>query len=319
VSAKVIVAVLVAASSASAATVGVVYNKFVAPHHERAAVMGGVGPAETTAPVRTAVVLNASESLFEHDSDGSPDGAAPVCPTAADSHGCIMVMRPSDVHLKILGYTLTIPPLWLGGDSQDRYAATDYRNPWLGADSPGLQVFVHPAHRYARAAKSDATSDGVNGDQGSPQGGSENGNDNASAAGDPGPASSAEDAASLASIVELVAPPADVRSALPLANYDRWLKEHLLDQSSSPAPTLDTPIADPSWTLANPPEVLASPTLTFNAVQPTNSPAVPEPSTWLMMTAGLAAVGFLKRHRIWAALTSTSRRSDSLSGRQGRT
>jgi PEP-CTERM motif len=319
VSGKVIVAVLLAASSASAATVGVVYSRFIAPHHERAAVMGGVGPAQRAAPVRTAVVLNASESLFEHDSDGSPDGAAPVCPTAADSHGCIMVMRPSDVRLKILGYTLTIPPLWLGGDSEDRYAATDYRNPWLGADSPDLEVFVHPAHRYARAANSDATSDGVNGVQDSPQGGSENGSDNASATGDPGPASSAEDAASLAPIVELIAPPTGVRSVTPFADYDHLIKEHLLDQLSSPAPTLDTPVADPSQTLANPPEFLASPTATFNIVQLQNSPAVPEPSTWLMMTTGLAAVGFLKRRRIWAALTSTLRRSDSLSDRQGTT
>lgn len=82
-SGKLVIAALIAASSASAA-IGIVYTRLAEPRHEAPAVALDSAPA----PVQSAVVLNASESLFEHE---SADNADPVCPV--ESQGCVMVLR----------------------------------------------------------------------------------------------------------------------------------------------------------------------------------------------------------------------------------
>lgn len=315
-SGRVILAVLLAASSASATTAGFVYTRLVAPRHE-SAVTVGVGPVQATAPVKTAVVLNASESLFGSLSDSSPDSGAPVCPTATDSHGCITLMRASNVRLKILGYTLTIPPLWLGGDSEDQYAATDNRAPWLGHEFP--ELFVHPAHLHAHTARGELPTDPENSDSdsGSPQGGSQSGssNDSANDGSQPAPAARTDD--SVSTIVELLTPSADIRSAISSADYDPLLSTYLQD-ALLPDAAADITTPAPLQTALDPTQVIAPPPLTLSLVPPLQSPAIPEPSTWLMMTAGLGAIGFLRRRRIWAAL-SMSRWTSRLSGRQGTT
>jgi hypothetical protein len=300
VSGKFLVVVLLAASSASATTAGFVYTRLVAQRDESAATISG-GSLQPAASVKTAVVLNASESLFGPVSDGSSDSAAPVC--ATESQGCITVMRPSGVRLNILGYTLTIPPLWLGGDSEDQYAATDNRGAWLGP--PDVEVFIHPSHLHARAARIEPLSDGQNGDQGLPQSSSQSGSNNTSTTDGLQPAPSTENSDPAPAVVELISPPTDVRSGISLASpIDDYLKDRSLSPVAAPP---DVTIPALSLPGSNPADLFVSPPTTFNIVQPMTSPAAPEPSTWLMMMAGLAALGFLKRRRIRAALTSTSR------------
>ena len=115
-----LVAALVAAavSSASAATVGIVYTK-LAPH---AGTARGVDDAST---VKSAVVLNATENFLDSFADLGVDGDAPACPNRDDARRCVVVARAADIKLNILGYTVSIPPIWLGGDSEDRYASME--------------------------------------------------------------------------------------------------------------------------------------------------------------------------------------------------
>jgi hypothetical protein len=70
--------------------------------------------------VRSAVVLNASETVLDSFAESGVDGDAPACPNRDDARRCIVVARASDIKLNILGYTVSIPPIWLGGDSEDR-------------------------------------------------------------------------------------------------------------------------------------------------------------------------------------------------------
>ena len=150
-SGKVIVAVVAAAvSSASAATVGVVYKKMVEPKPiEVSAPVSETGPS--TGPVRSAVVLNASDSLFGFlaDSTGEGDLTANSIsqgdPTACRGRaGCVMVARASDRRVNILGSATTIPPFWLGGDSRDFYAFPVARG--LASFEEQARIIVRSTH-----------------------------------------------------------------------------------------------------------------------------------------------------------------------------
>lgn len=116
-----LVAALVAAavSSASAATVGIVYTKLA--QHTGAGHAGG----DDASTVKSAVVIGATGSVLDSFANSGVDGDAPACPNRDDARRCVVVARASDIKLNILGYTVSIPPIWLGGDSEDRYANTD--------------------------------------------------------------------------------------------------------------------------------------------------------------------------------------------------
>jgi hypothetical protein len=293
VSGKFIAAVLLAASSASAATVGVVYTRLASPRHEAAAISVDKGAA---APLQSAVVLNASESLFEHES--GEEITDPVCTTAAETHGCFTVMRSSDVRLNILGYTLTIPPLWFGGDSEDLYGPANSRSSWFGNGPPEIEFLLPPPYRYARAAKAgaqtDAQSDSQSGSQKASTGDATTGTTNATD----------QKTSQPPTIAEFVAPSTDG-----LTMTHQVLVDHpQIDDFLSPAPSspdLPQDVAAPSLLdlsdpISDPTSFALQPIVTDPQVDP---PVAPEPSTWLMVLTGMAALGWLSRRRRFALIS----------------
>ncbi len=135
-SGKTIIAfVALAASSASAATATIAYTRIFQPQpvHTLAA---GSGGASVQGHAESAVVLNASEGFSFADSDG--DRGSPACLSDGDSQRCTSGLRGSDVRLQILGSTPTFPPIWLGGDSEDRYTldGNSFFRPAFGTSSP---------------------------------------------------------------------------------------------------------------------------------------------------------------------------------------
>jgi hypothetical protein len=123
--------VALAASSASAATALVVYTRFFEPQPVHASAAGGGASGQGQA--ESAVVLNASEGFSFADSDG--DSGSPACPSDGDSQRCALVLSGSDVRLRILGSTPTFPPIWLGGDSEDRYTLNSFFRPAFDTSS----------------------------------------------------------------------------------------------------------------------------------------------------------------------------------------
>ena len=145
------VVVAAAVSSASAATVGVVYKQMV----EQKPIEASVPMTEMAAsagPVKSAVVLNASDSLFGFlagsmtEGDSSADSAGESDPTACRAGArCVVVARASDRRVNILGSAAAIPPFWLGGDSRDVYADRAAQGV-LSFDEPA-RIVVHLARR----------------------------------------------------------------------------------------------------------------------------------------------------------------------------
>jgi len=287
VSGKFIAAVLVAASSASAATVGVVYTKLASPRHEAAAVAVDNGSAPSA--LQSAVVLNASESLFEHES--GEDSADPICTAAAEARGCFTVMRSSDVRLKILGYTLTIPPLWLGGDSEDQYGVTNTRSSWLGNDPPEIEFLLRPPYRYVRFAKSGAQSGAQSDGQ----------SDSRDASTSNATATTDQNASVPWTVVEFVAPSTGGETVTRLV--DDLLFDDLQPAANS-APGLPQNLAveslwgpgvsDPTTSL---PPIVTDPQASASGA--------PEPSTWLMLLTGAATLGWFSRRRRLALTSGT--------------
>jgi len=89
------------------------------------------------------VVLNAAESLSGSFADSHGDSAGLACPTVGDSQHCGSGFHDAGVRLEILGSTPTIPPIWLGGDSENRYslAGNPFFQPEFDAPSPLELVF----------------------------------------------------------------------------------------------------------------------------------------------------------------------------------
>ncbi len=124
---------------ASAATVGMMY-KFVGASHE--AHLGSLEAGLASGVVRSAVVLNASESVAVPFADSSA-GEAPACPGGAGAQRCVVLAHASQVPLKIMGLTFWLPTDWLGGDGEDQYANFDNRMVVLA--SPDLGGRGHSA------------------------------------------------------------------------------------------------------------------------------------------------------------------------------
>ncbi len=92
-----------------------------------------------------------------------------MCPGGENSQRCVVVGRASDVHVKILGYTLTLPAMWLGGDSQDTASNQDGQSPFQFNDCP--EIVVHVGRRHVLPGKRlpglqpDSGTDGSSGPQ----------------------------------------------------------------------------------------------------------------------------------------------------------
>jgi hypothetical protein len=312
-SGKVIAAVVAAAvSSASAATVGVVYKKMVEPKPVEASAPVGVTVA--SGPVRSAVVLNASDSLFGFlaSSTGEGDSSADSTTGEGDAtcrgrDGCVLVARTSDRRVNILGSAATMP-FWLGGDSRDVYAypaAGDF----LSFGEPE-RVVVRLAHRRLKIGTlglEPQTDQGLaqNGN-GEPSG---SGGETASSVSDLSQSSPTRSTAGLGYPIDIggLSAPSGVASFKDGSSSPVDLLPALppIDMTSNPAPSSD-PLPDPPlWQISDP---------VYNPPTPDSTPvpidlfpsggglSTPEPSTWIMMIAGVATLGLFKRRRFAAAL-----------------
>ncbi len=323
-SGKVIAVVVAAAvSSASAATVGVVYKKMVEPKPiEASAPM--TETAASAGSVKSAVVLNASDSVFGFwagsttEGDSSADSAGESDPTACRAGArCAVVARASDRRVNILGSAAAIPPFWLGGDSRDVYA---------DRAAQGVLSFDEPArivvHRAGRRLETETLGFDPQSDDGSAQTGTQEpsgpGPANLSSAfnsGDSSPTTSGDSApttsgAGLGYPIEIdvqtpplaleIPPPADNVSSL-----DNLLTAFSpIDTAPNPPPTFDLSSNPQPWQTPAPPDspLTTVPTVTIPYYVPTNGGTAPEPSTWVMTIIGFATLGLFKRRRLAAAL-----------------
>ena len=312
-SGKVLVAVVAAAvSSASAATVGVVYTKIVGARHIEATVLPSelvTGPATVT----SAVVLNASGS--ESFGDLPVDGDAPGCASAESGRCGAAAPGRSELQINILGKTLTIPPILLG-NSEDQY--TDTRFVWPAM--PDLRPFEFRGRigRH-RASLSDLLDDAIGHDDAKSQSGAAT-SDGSSVTSSASASSDAGASNAVWSSIAVIASPPEMGSGLG-GSIDQALALPILVSPSATVglPDVQMPITDPTSVDSS---VGSSPGDGFgaDAVQPMEqsigqqlfspvpnaqvSGAVPEPSTWILTAAGFAALGFFKRRRWIAYLTS---------------
>jgi PEP-CTERM motif len=267
--------VALAVSSASAATVGVVYTRIVQTHHSAAALAAeGVGGSGQP-PAKSAVVLNALESLSGAFADSAGDDGAPACPTVGDSSHCAAGLRDPDVRLKILGSEPS-PPIWLGGDSEDRYSLEGDPFFWPGLDAPSpfeLVVKLPVSPSSGQTGSQDQNVSQANGAQSSSTGSSLGVQSNA---------------------FEISAPSA------PFANIlGAGFPNVTIDPSGLGSIPIDAPpAADPFFGDSlgpgpTPPVPPLPATLsccdTFGAG---GGVTTPEPSTWMMMGLGFAGLAF---------------------------
>jgi hypothetical protein len=294
--------VTAAVSSASAATVGVVYTKIVYTNNIDVASVAELAPSTP----KTAVVLNAKEGYFDSVQDSSSsDADAPVCPGAEDSQRCVVVARASDVHLKILGYTLSLPPIWLGGDSQDAVPANADGLPSLFDELPsGLEVVVHLRRRHVLPSDQ---SPGPQEDSGTGGPQSQNGptTNKTSGTNSVGDATGGRTDSQLTEFEVLTSPLST--GMLPQSNFSSDFSGQSVDPLAALFPLVSpTAGGQTPQTFAENSTPDGSATQTLAAVPSYQSPVpvIPEASTWTMTIAGFAALGFFKRRRIAAAFWS---------------
>ena len=311
---KIIVGIVAAAfSSASAATVGVVYTRIIqSPHVDTIA--SAVEVASVPGPVTGAVVLSATDGSFDLGKESSPEADAPPCSGLDNSQRCVVVAHASDVRLKILGYTLTLPPMWLGGDSQDSYSPSgnSHFSSLFNDFAPGVEIVVHVGRRHAHAGKDLAglqPDDGSDGGQNGPQSvggvrGSETGSSHDSVGGAGGGGTTE---------FEVVDPPQSFVTASLSNAVSGGGDSAYFDPTAfiSDIPALAADLGIDGTSVA--PASLLPPDLgqTGNAqivlstvIPPASVPSAPEAPTWVMSIAGFAALGFFRRRRIAAALQS---------------
>ena len=278
--------------------------------------------------MKTVVVLSANEGTLGSFQDPSSSGAdALVCSSPKNSQDCVVVSEVSDVHLQILGYTLTLPPIWLGGDSQDNYTSNaDWTFDFNDLASE-LEVVVRVKRRHGFADKrlsglqADSGVDGLHGPQ-TPDGSrtdntsgpdSTLGSDGASGTGGSQNTTASQGEGQLIEF-EVLKPPSSLgmltQSIYPYVSSDKNPLAMLSPMAPVPTPTalVQTPAAGwetPSTSLGpsfsdTGPRILT--TLVSGSEGGSVVPSVPEASTWTMTLAGFAALGLFKRPRIAAAL-----------------
>ena len=314
-SGKIFVAVVAAAvSSASAATVGVVFKKIVEPTHVEA-----TAPVSETAAsagsVRSAVVLNASDSLFSSfaGSTSENDSLAESTTSPSDStacrgkSGCMRVVRASDRRVNILGSAAAIPPIWLGGDSRDVYADQAEQD-LLSAIDDRAKIIVHIGHRRFKTgslAFEPQSDDGLaESGSGDPSASGPQNSSNALNSGDSSPTSSSPGLGYPIEIEVETSPLLAVRPSVEDVSLpaDSLTAYSPIDAPPNPTPSIGFSVDPPPW---QPPAPVTNwaPTTTTSGTTPYSVPTtVPEPSTWVMMIAGLATLGLFKRRRFAAAL-----------------
>ncbi len=315
-SGKIIVGFVTAAvSSASAASVGVVYTKFV-HNGNNAPVMEVADVAPVSSTAKVAVVLNTNEGYFTSFKDSaSSEADGPVCPGGESSQRCVVVGHASDVHLKILGYTLSLPPIWLGGDSEDSDSSSNRLSTLFLNDWPAdLRIVVHIGRRHGSlgarlhgqlgqdlGGPSDSDSDAdpkanksSETDVASETGDSEN---NWTGQGDSQMVTfEVLQTPSLMGMLPLSISPAAFSNPFdsPLASLLSSFQSHIHGDNEQTPPSQDSyvyssaPVQNLAITVPDVASVPASP--------------IPEASTWTMTIAGFAALGLFKRRRIAAAL-----------------
>ena len=317
------VVVAAAVSSASAATVGVVYKRMVEQKPIEASVPM-TEMATSAGPVKSAVVLNASDSLFGFlagsmtEGDSSTDAAGESDPTACRAGArCVVVARASDRRVNILGSAAAIPPFWLGGDSRDVYADRAAQGV-LSFDEPA-RIVVHLARRRLKTGtlEFDPQSDDGSAQTGTqePSGSgpanlSSPFNSDASSPTTSGASSPTTSGAGLGYPIEIevqtpplapeIPPPVDNVSSL-----DNLLTAlSPIDTASNPPPTFDLSSNPQPWQTPATPDIPATtvPTVTIPYYVPTSGGTAPEPSTWVMTIIGFATLGLFKRRRLAAAL-----------------
>jgi hypothetical protein len=314
-SGKLFVAVVAAAvSSASAATVGIVYRNIVEPKSNEAS----VSVSETAASaglVGSAVVLNASDSFFGFFAvsadEGDADSAGASDPTDCRGlAGCVVVARASDRSVNILGSAASVPPVWPGGDSRDAYA--DRTGPAMLSgfnEPPKIMIHLERLRGKTRTLEFESQSD-----DGSAESGTENpsvpAHQNASGASDSGASSATSSSPDLGYPIEIELQTSPPLGAQPSVDGVSWPVGLLNAYSpidgapnatpgiglSNEAPTSQTnaPLTDPATTSYS---NFAPSDFTVPIGLPT-----PEPSAWAMSIAGLATLGLFKRRRVAAAL-----------------
>jgi hypothetical protein len=300
--------VAAAFSSASAATVGVVYTTVI--HTTRIDVASTAGEtAPISAPVKTAVVLSANDSYFNSVKDSPPDTASSVCSGGDDAQRCVVVARASDVRLKILGYTLTLPPIWLGGDSQDAYSGDGQLSSLLSELAPSLEVAVHAKRRHGLVTGI-TSPDGTDGQFGpqSEGGSASRGNDSQTASqNSPSQNSSGGTGDSQPVEFEITSSAfSDFASELGKSSPHDPLRALSPVDSGPPAdPLVSSPLDPPLSSPSSPDPVSTGLSVQLSpTTSPGVGPAAPEPSTWVMTILGFAALGLFRRRQIAAALRS---------------
>jgi hypothetical protein len=315
VAGKFIVALMAAAvSSASAATVGVVFTHAVHPRHDAPAPVA----AAAAGSVKSAVVLNASESLFAPVStDAAPESdASAAC--SGDQHCSGAAPHGSDVRLNILGATPSILPNWFGGDSEDDYAGRSNTNLWTPYATAEPIEFSHIGHRRLGRVLSglDAVSDAGEDAHSAPQSSdsstpaSSDGNNNS-------PDSQNQDAShtdadstssitTTFTIATLAVPFVTASPSSPDSqSQDGTWPDFWRTFTPPQPPAIETPDVSPQLYVAppavTPPVTSWAPSIGSNG---RSSITAPEPSTWAMMIIGAVAVCVFKRRRIVAALKS---------------
>jgi len=277
---------MVAASTGSAATLGVLYTAVVSPRRPEPVVVAGGDSQAGSTSVATAVVLSAQDGSFERAAGAAE---APVCPSWTQSTGCVVVSRSSDIRMKLFGYTVSIPPVWVGRDGEDRYVPPDIQLYWLTNRQFSLDSWMAGDRRRTRRVALSAQSDGDN------RGGGQ----------DPGPAAIPE------TVGPSVAPgvpappldagvPATFETAPQLASQpDGWT----LPPSPLFAPAAQSQDALVTDTAGSPYAPAAPASLLFSGPSAIDD-STPEPSTWLMTLAGFAALAVAKLWRTGRARLS---------------
>jgi hypothetical protein len=261
--------VALAASTASAATATIVYHKIFQPKPGHSVLAEGAG-ALGLGHVKFAVMSNASEAFSGSLADSAGDSGSPSCRSGGASQTCVSSSRGSDVRLQILGSTPTFPPIWLGQDTEDLYTidGSSLFRPIFEAPSPfglGIQNIINQPSAQATASDQNASQT------------------------DGGQASNESNAALQISAPSL--PFAGIPDrGFSIASVGQRGRDPLSALASNDASPPAEPLIDDFRSAIYAPPV-ASPFL-WAPPPPTGGVTTPELSTWVMMLAGFACLGF---------------------------
>ncbi len=244
------------AASTASATTATVFYRMFQPQPAHTLAAGGEG-ASGQGHAEFAVVSNASKAFSASFVDSDGDSGSPACLSAGNSQRCASGLGGSDVRLQILGSAPTFPPILLSGDSEDWYTLGGKSFFRSAFDTPlHFELVVQNAIKRKRPDRPTGASD-----------------ENVSQTEDVQASSNSSNFT-----LEIIAP------SPPLA--DQFGLNPLSAFGSIDALPVAEPLIDYSHSAPSP--------LLWVAPQPVGG--VPEPSTWVMMLAGFASLGFACYH-----------------------